>query len=108
VGFKRSRLINGFAVAAVLSMSGCASVPNLNGFDARVPLPDSVELTQVAFYSQTEDQCGPAALATVLEHAGVMRTLHNCRPMFMCLGAKVAFRWKCWVVLGAQAWCRMF
>jgi hypothetical protein len=77
VGFKHSLLINGLAVAAVLSISGCASAPSLRGFDARVPLPDSVELTQVAFYSQTEDQCGPAALATVLEHAGVTRTLQQ-------------------------------
>lgn len=38
-------------------------------------LPADVELSSVAFYPQTQDQCGPAALATVLHHAGVERSL---------------------------------
>lgn len=40
-------------------------------------LPADVELSSVAFYPQTQDQCGPAALATVLHHAGVERSLEQ-------------------------------
>jgi hypothetical protein len=50
--------------AAALALFGCASTP---------PLPagaPTVELTDVPFFPQTEYQCGPAALATVLAHAG--------------------------------------
>jgi hypothetical protein len=53
------------AFAAVLAVAGCASAPQL---PAGVP---AVELTTVPFFPQTEYQCGPAALATVLAHAGV-------------------------------------
>jgi hypothetical protein len=53
------------SVAAVLALAGCASAPQL---PAGVP---AVELTTVPFFPQTEYQCGPAALATLLAHAGV-------------------------------------
>ena len=45
-------------------MCGCAGAPQLPP-DARVE-----ELTAVPFFPQTDYQCGPAALATVLKHAG--------------------------------------
>jgi TolA-binding protein len=67
----------GLLVAFALGVSGCASVPSAHSFDTRSPLPAEVELSQVAFYPQTQDQCGPAALATVLHHAGVARTLEQ-------------------------------
>jgi hypothetical protein len=52
-------------LAAALALYGCASA-------ARLPPGSSVvELTTVPFFPQTEYQCGPAALATVLKHAGV-------------------------------------
>src|SRR6185503_5449205 len=52
------------ALAAALALFGCASAPQLP--------PDlaEVELTAVPFFPQTDYQCGPAALATVLKHAG--------------------------------------
>ena len=50
--------------AAALALFGCAGAPQLPS-----ALPD-VELTAVPFFPQTEYQCGPAALATVLKHAG--------------------------------------
>jgi hypothetical protein len=52
------------AVAAALALAGCAGAPQL---PAGLP---NVELTTVPFFPQTEYQCGPAALATVLAHAG--------------------------------------
>jgi hypothetical protein len=55
---------NAAALAAALLLSGCASAPQLP------PGTPAVELTAVPFFPQTEYQCGPAALATVLRHAG--------------------------------------
>jgi hypothetical protein len=52
------------AVAAALALAGCAGAPQL---PAGLP---AVELTTVPFFPQTEYQCGPAALATILAHAG--------------------------------------
>jgi hypothetical protein len=52
------------ALAAALALYGCASAPQL---PADLP---AAELTTVPFFPQTEYQCGPAALATVLKHAG--------------------------------------
>ncbi len=76
MGSKRQR-INGFAAVIVLSVSGCASVVSLRGFDASDQLPAAIELADVAFYPQTQNQCGPAALATVLHRAGVERTMYQ-------------------------------
>jgi hypothetical protein len=49
---------------AALGVFGCAAAPQLPA-NARTE-----ELTAVPFFPQTEYQCGPAALATVLAHAG--------------------------------------
>ena len=46
-------------------LGGCAGTPLQ--FPPGAP---PVELTAVPFFAQTEYQCGPAALATVLAHAG--------------------------------------
>jgi hypothetical protein len=52
------------AAAAALALFGCTSAPQLP------PGLSVPELTAVPFFPQTEYQCGPAALATVLRHAG--------------------------------------
>ena len=70
-------LAHGLVVALALSLLGCASAPPVKGFEPSSQLPVDVELSHIAFYPQTQDQCGPAALATVLEHAGVVRTLQQ-------------------------------
>jgi hypothetical protein len=49
---------------AALGLAGCAAVPQLP------PGARAEELTAVPFFPQTDYQCGPAALATVLAHAG--------------------------------------
>ncbi len=59
-------------VAAVLP--GCASlVPQTIALRDAWPsgLPLKAELTAVPFFPQADDQCGPAALATLLRHSGV-------------------------------------
>ena len=58
---RRSKLA---PLAAALALFGCAGAPQL---------PQGIavaELTGVPFFPQTEYQCGPAALATLLKHAG--------------------------------------
>ena len=75
----KSGRICGLAVVLVLNLSGCATAPSVSSFNTGTPLPADVELTEVAFYPQTQDQCGPAALATVLHHAGVARNLEQLR-----------------------------
>jgi predicted double-glycine peptidase len=62
-----TRSSSGVLFAALLfatSLAGCAAAPQLP------PGTPAVELTAVPFFPQTDYQCGPAALATVLAHAG--------------------------------------
>ncbi|SEJ81900.1 Peptidase_C39 like family protein [Pseudomonas linyingensis] len=57
---------------AGLLLGGCASVPPLSS-QAEL-LPERVELSEVSFFPQAEYQCGPAALATMLNQRGVSTT----------------------------------
>jgi Peptidase_C39 like family/Tetratricopeptide repeat len=62
---------------AVLLLGGCASVaPQTYALKSRPPygLPSRAELVEVPFFPQKEYQCGPAALATVLNAEGVSIT----------------------------------
>jgi hypothetical protein len=66
-----------FIFAAAAALSGCASfMPQTKELAKGLPagLPQKVELTETPFFPQTEYQCGPAALATVLNAAGVKVT----------------------------------
>ncbi|MDN3919952.1 PA2778 family cysteine peptidase [Roseateles violae] len=63
-------------LAAAL-LAGCASAPpQLQRLNADWPaaLPPRVELTEAPFFAQDEHQCGPAALAMLLQAAGVAVT----------------------------------
>ena len=60
-------------LVCLLLLSGCASTPQsrqiqTNGAGS---LPSAVELSDTPFFPQTQYQCGPAALATVLQAHGV-------------------------------------
>jgi hypothetical protein len=70
ISSRRSRFALLLAVAA---LAGCASAPSL-------PPAEPIELTTVPFFPQTDYQCGPAALATVLAHAGVAVTAEDLVP----------------------------
>ena len=64
------RLAKWFVVSGFAFLSGCASnighmVADLERFDA------SIELHDIPFHSQVTDQCGPAALATILNDVDV-------------------------------------
>ena len=65
-----SKRVTLLAVGGLALLSGCASdigrmAHTLDEYDA------PIELTSVPFYAQTTDQCGPSALATILNVTGV-------------------------------------
>lgn len=57
---------------ALLTLAGCASGPQTRQLLQATPsqLPQHLELTEVPFHPQELYQCGPAALATVLNWSG--------------------------------------
>lgn len=57
------------ALLAVVWLAGCARGPLVAVDDGN--LPRQVELSEVPFFAQDEYQCGPAALATMLNHRGL-------------------------------------
>ena len=63
-------------ITGLLILSGCASTPQSRQIQAQGlgSLPATIELTDTPFYPQTQYQCGPAALATVLQAHGVKTT----------------------------------
>jgi hypothetical protein len=65
------------AFLLLAGLGGCASlVPQTMGLRDAWPqgVADRVELREVPFFAQQEYQCGPAALATTLVHAGTAVT----------------------------------
>jgi len=64
---KGARLLSG--AFFVLLLSACAGTPQSNRLSDQPPagIATSHELTEVAFFPQEKYQCGPAALATVLD-----------------------------------------
>jgi hypothetical protein len=69
ISSRSSSPLAALAIVAAAALSGCAGLP---------PLPPaastSIELDDVPFFPQTEYQCGPAALATLLASVGTAVT----------------------------------
>jgi ABC-type bacteriocin/lantibiotic exporter with double-glycine peptidase domain len=67
-------------MATLVALTACSTSqpPSLVERSANM-LPSQVELTQVPFFPQEDDQCGPAALAMVFTHAGMSRTPEQMR-----------------------------
>jgi len=60
------------ASCLLLALAGCAAVPQtLQLSKNSYNLPPDVLLDDVAFFPQAKYQCGPAALATILDHRNV-------------------------------------
>ena len=70
----KTRLMAGFLV---LLLSGCASVPP---FRPDPGLPRQTELEHTPFFPQEAHQCGPSALATLLNYRGVRVTPQELQP----------------------------
>jgi len=64
------RLVFGLAGAAALLLAACASPPGPRSGTTLATAPAAAELAQTPFFPQTDYQCGPAALATVLAASG--------------------------------------
>lgn len=71
---KSARLLSGVFFALLLS--SCASTPQTSRLSSEPPagIPSQHELTEVAFFPQEKYQCGPAALATVLNDQNIKVT----------------------------------
>lgn len=67
-------------VLAALLLTACAAPQTRDLLESRAGRPATVELAEVPFFPQTEHQCGPSALATVLGHAGVAVTPEALTP----------------------------
>lgn len=65
-------LIRLCCIASIVLLTACARSPVLSPEAER--LPERVELTDVPFFPQDAYQCGPAALATMLNQRGVLTT----------------------------------
>jgi hypothetical protein len=78
---RRRTASRGVAAACVLvtaaMLTGCAGLVSIERPSG--PLPQ-VELTDVPFFPQTDYQCGPAALATILSHQNVAVTADDLVP----------------------------
>jgi tetratricopeptide (TPR) repeat protein len=62
--------LRGLAIAAVGALAACAT-PQMPQLGQEGGLPARAEVANVPFHPQTENHCGPAALATVLGWSGV-------------------------------------
>lgn len=68
--FLFSRIL-GLLIISVLTIAGCAGMEKVDWPPSSIDVPARHELTQVPFFPQEEYQCGPAALATVLDWSGL-------------------------------------
>jgi hypothetical protein len=70
------------ALAALLGLAGCISLPQTEALRAAAPvgLPPKVELAQVPFFEQTDFLCGPSSLAMVFNAAGVKASVESLTP----------------------------
>ncbi len=67
----------------ILALAGCATAPpppELTSENTSAALPRKVELDAVPYFPQEDFQCGPSALAMVLNHAGVSTDPEALKP----------------------------
>jgi ABC-type bacteriocin/lantibiotic exporter with double-glycine peptidase domain len=81
ISSRRYKLCAAVAAAGFLA-GGCATQAPLG------PAPQLEELTSVPFFPQTEFDCGPAALATVLAESGLAITPEDLLPRVYTAGLK--------------------
>ncbi|MAT52028.1 MAG: hypothetical protein CMK32_12690 [Porticoccaceae bacterium] len=68
--------LNTLFIALLLVLAGCSTTPQTDKLLGSTPVrePAYRELVDVPFFPQALYQCGPAALATVLQHSGIAVT----------------------------------
>jgi hypothetical protein len=75
------------AAALLWGLTGCAASPPL-AEGLPTGLPRSIELATTPFFPQDEYQCGPAALATVLQASGVTTSPDELKPQVYVPGRR--------------------
>ncbi len=75
------------AAALLWGLTGCAASPPL-AEGLPTGLPRSIELVGTPFFPQDEYQCGPAALATVLQASGVTTSPDDLKPQVYVPGRR--------------------
>ncbi len=75
----RASPVGWFWPAFVMLMSGCATDSRFVRSHSLDFSPPGVELEETPFFPQSDDQCGPAALATILNQSGVEVRLEEAR-----------------------------
>lgn len=78
-GALRRLVVGLLALSVFVGLSGCATAPQSGELADGPPvdLPNRVELTDTPFFPQQAYQCGPAALATVLNARGIESSLNE-------------------------------
>jgi tetratricopeptide (TPR) repeat protein len=71
---------------ALLALAGCATPQTDSVLQQRGALPPQVELENVVFYPQAENECGPASLAMALDASGVKVTPDQLTPIVFTPG----------------------
>lgn len=80
-----------FIVGVLTLLSGCAT--DIGALVAELDERQTdVELVGVPFYAQVTDQCGPAALASVLSDSGISVTAEELKPRVYIPGRKGALQ----------------
>lgn len=73
------------AAAAVAALSGCVTIPDALVTDLE-SATEAVELVDVPFHPQITDQCGPAALASLLNASGIDVSAADLKPQIYIPG----------------------
>jgi len=90
--YKPTRLVSCLALLALLG--ACATPPQSAALlrQTRADLPAAVLINDLPFFAQDDYQCGPAALATVLQHSGVSLTPEDLVPLVYVPQRKGSFQ----------------
>jgi tetratricopeptide (TPR) repeat protein len=78
----------------IILLQACATPPQSAALLQQTPvgLPAATLLEDLPFFAQDDYQCGPAALATVLQHSGVPLTPQALVPLVYVPGRKGSFQ----------------
>lgn len=69
--FTHTQLRLGVLLLLAVLLTGCSHTPQTQQLISQSFKPKQVELETVPFFPQTQYQCGPAALATVMQYRGI-------------------------------------
>jgi len=69
-------------------LSGCGLLIHTPNPLQDLPLPRNVELTNVPFFTQGDDLCGPASMSMVLNYRGLQLTPQKLEPLIYIPGKK--------------------